>query len=257
MKKRRKKWDADSRSAGTAAQITPRIAPQVGHLTQFIRSKHWIQPSTHFEYTPVIRWALKWLPLAQRLHRFLIFLGAEWGYRLQGSSAWSAEQRKKDMARVSSYMRREAPEKYHSLLIPDFQISCKRRIHDPSPGYLASLNRPNVTLTDSSIVEITRDGVRTSAGTLHPADVIIYATGFATSNYLANIDIRGRGGESIQAHWDKLGGVGAYNCTAVSNFPNFFMLLGPNTGTGHTSCIMACEKYLPPTPFPSPHHTHS
>lgn len=147
-------------------------------------------------------------------------------------------------------MRRMAPAEYHSLLIPDFEISCKRRISDPSWGYLSSLHRPNVTLTDAPIVEITPDGVRTAAGELHPADVIVYATGFVASAYMGAIDLRGRDGESVHAHWATLGGVGAYNCCAMSGFPNFFMVLGPNTGTGHTSCIMASEKCLPP-PLPS------
>ena len=213
----------------------------MGHLTQFIRSKHWIQAGPQVEYTPTILWVLKNLPLAQQLHRLAIFLIAEYDYRLQGSSQYSVRQRAAKMKSVEAYMRRKAPKEYHDILIPDFQIGCRRRINDPVPSYLTSLHRPNVNLTDERVVELTPNGIRTPERE-YPVDVIVYATGFNTSEYMGTMDIRGRGGESIHEHWKRQGGVGAYNCTAMNGFPNYFMLLGPNTATGHTSCIIASEK---------------
>jgi cation diffusion facilitator CzcD-associated flavoprotein CzcO len=52
----------------------------------------------------------------------------------------------------------------------------------------------------------------------------------------------GRGGETLEQHFETLGGPGAYNTAAVNGFPNFFMILGPNAATGHTSALMASEK---------------
>ncbi|KAA8900492.1 dimethylaniline monooxygenase [Sphaerosporella brunnea] len=225
----------------TAAQIVPAIAPKVKSLTQFIRSKHWIQKAIDIEYTPKIRWFLRNVPLAQRLHRFAVFLAAEWDYRLQGASKYSAKQRAAKMKEVEAYMRSKAPARFHDLLIPDFQIGCKRRIMDPGPGYLESLNNEHVMLTDEKVVELTSNSIRTPTRD-YPVDVIVYATGFQTGSFMSPMEVFGRGGESLTEHWSRLGGPGAYNCTALHGFPNFFFILGPNTATGHTSCILASEN---------------
>jgi hypothetical protein len=122
----------------------------------------------------------------------------------------------------------------------------QRRIVDF--GYLTCLHRPNVSLVDSPIVTITPTGLQTADGKEHQADVIIYATGFQTGIPLHPLQIYGRGGESLHEHWDRLGGASAYNSIANHGFPNFFALLGPNSITGHTSALMAAEKYPSPTP---------
>ena len=58
------------------------------------------------------------------------------------------------------------------------------------------------------------------------------------------MDVVGCNGENVSKHWTKYDGPAAYNCSALSGFPNFFMLLGPNAATGHTSAMMAAEKYV-------------
>jgi cation diffusion facilitator CzcD-associated flavoprotein CzcO len=58
------------------------------------------------------------------------------------------------------------------------------------------------------------------------------------------MDVVGRRGENVDQHWSQYGGPSAYNCSVLNGFPNFFMLLGPNAATGHTSAMMAAEKYV-------------
>lgn len=74
-----------------------------------------------------------------------------------------------------------------------------------------------------------------------PADVIVLATGFQTNKFLPYTQVRGRHG-TIEEHWKRFDGPGAYHCSIMSGFPNFFLLLGPNAATGHTSALMAAEK---------------
>ena len=107
---------------------------------------------------------------------------------------------------------------------------------------MESLNSENITLSDSKILKIVPDGIETEGG-LVPADVIVLATGFKTNTHFDKMEIVGQQGVSIHEHWAKYPGPGAYNCSAVSGFPNFFMILGPNTATGHTSALIAAEKY--------------
>ena len=92
----------------------------------------------------------------------------------------------------------------------------------------------------AKILEIVPEGVRTSDGVI-PADVIVLATGFETNQFTPFMDIVGRDG-SLNDHWKRYDGPEAYNSSAMSGFPNFFMLFGPNAGTGHTSALMAAEK---------------
>jgi cation diffusion facilitator CzcD-associated flavoprotein CzcO len=72
----------------------------------------------------------------------------------------------------------------------------------------------------------------------------VLATGFKTNKFIPYMDVVGRNGQNVEQHWEsnEYGGPAAYNCSALNGFPNFFMLLGPNAATGHTSAMMAAEK---------------
>lgn len=66
-------------------------------------------------------------------------------------------------------------------------MGCKRAIYDP--GYLKSMNRPNVTLNFDGIDAVVPEGIRTKKGEIIPFDVIIWGTGFnvvSASRYLLN-----------------------------------------------------------------------
>lgn len=129
------------------------------------------------------------------------------------------------------------PQKVGANIIP---FSFQRRIFDSS-GYLKSLNAENITLTNGKPLEIVNEGIKTDKGFI-AADVIVLATGFQNSEFFHGMDIFGRNGMSVKEHWSKYPGSTAYNSCAISGFPNFFMLLGPNSATGHTSAIIASEK---------------
>ncbi|PYI07079.1 FAD/NAD(P)-binding domain-containing protein [Aspergillus sclerotiicarbonarius CBS 121057] len=237
----------------SATQIIPAIAWKVKSLTQIIRSQHWVFPAANVPYGPLIRWIFRHIPFTMRLHRFYLFIRLENDLRLFPMTKAAAKLRQGLRAQVEGYMRAVAPTKYHDILIPDFDVCCKRRVFDC--GYLQSLNNDNILLTNAKIERILPDGIETGQGII-PADVIVLATGFRTNRFVSSIDVVGRDGKSLDEHWAQYGGPTAYNCSVVHGFPNFFMLLGPNAATGHTSALMAIEKYtfslltltlLPPT----------
>ncbi|KAE8370649.1 hypothetical protein BDV27DRAFT_167514 [Aspergillus caelatus] len=227
----------------TAAQIVPALANsgQVKSLTQIVRTKHWIFPAPNFTYPKLLQWIFRYVPLAMKLHRLHIFLVAENDFRLFPMTKGAARLREKRRTQVEKYMREASPQKYHDLLIPDFDVGCKRRIFDP--GYLESLHRDNVLLTDAKTERITEEGIETDKGFI-PADVIVLATGFQTNKFIPYMDVIGRNGETVSEHWGRYEGPAAYNCSALNGFPNFFMLLGPNAATGHTSAMMAAENSI-------------
>ncbi|KAF7593316.1 hypothetical protein BBP40_011696 [Aspergillus hancockii] len=121
-----------------------------------------------------------------RLHRLHIFLVAENDFRLFPMTKAAARLRDQRGRRVERYMREKAPEKYHGLLIPDFDVGCKRRIFDC--GYLISLHEDNVQLTDAKIEKIVPKGIQTAHGIIK-ADVIVLATGFQTNTFLPYMDV--------------------------------------------------------------------
>ena len=53
---------------------------------------------------------------------------------------------------------------------------------------------------------------------------------------------RAPGGVEIHETWRER--ISAYLGIAVSGFPNFFMLLGPNTGLGHNSVVLMIEAQV-------------
>lgn len=208
----------------TAAQIVPSIVGRTKHLTQVVRSKHWIYPPVDRKVPEWGRTLLRTLPGLAALQRFVVYLAAERDWKGFAMTESAAAFRRRRRRAAEQYMRATAPEKYHRLLIPDFEVGCKRRIFDS--GYLESLHAENLTLTDERAVEILPHGVRMGSGEVVEADVIVLANGFETNAYLGEVDVVGRGGETLAQHWESFGGPEAYNCCALSGFPNMFFILG-------------------------------
>jgi cation diffusion facilitator CzcD-associated flavoprotein CzcO len=125
-------------------------------------------------------------------------------------------------------------------LTPTFQFGCKRVLI--SDDYWATFERANVHLVTEPIEEIRHDGIETRDGTLHAVDAIVLATGFAVSLARAPFPVTGRGGRTLDLAWR--GGAVAYKGLSVSGFPNWFVLMGPNTGPGHTSVLVFTEAQI-------------
>lgn len=119
------------------------------------------------------------------------------------------------------------PEKARKLM--PTQLYARRPLCDA--GYYQQFNRDNVeivNLNETPITEITRTSVRTADGAEYEVDVIIFATGFdAVDGNYTRVAIQGRHGESLKEHWQAIGPT-SYLGVSVPNFPNLFMILGPN-----------------------------
>ncbi|KAF3161118.1 hypothetical protein TWF225_003112 [Orbilia oligospora] len=230
----------------TAAQIMPAIEPQVKSVTQIVRSSHWmlprpkfpgINPDTYETWSPRI---FRYLPGSQTIARALVFTSIEAGWLAFRNGKLGERIRAAQEKRSIAHVKRNAPEKYWNLLIPTFPIGFKRRIYDDT--YLPALKSNKVTLTKDEVTHLSESAIHTASGAEYKADVVIMATGYKTNEWIAPLDVVGRKGETLSQHWGKMGGPAAYNSTAVSGFPNFFMIFGPNSVTGHTSVILATEN---------------
>jgi cation diffusion facilitator CzcD-associated flavoprotein CzcO len=120
-------------------------------------------------------------------------------------------------------------------------MGCKRRILDPGFIYLKSLHSPKMTLTNTPLTRIMIDTVEDASGRQYPADVIILANGFEIGGHLAKLDITGIKGRSLLEYWTAKEAVSSYKSAAMSEFPNFFVVDGPNSASGHFSVIYTVE----------------
>jgi cation diffusion facilitator CzcD-associated flavoprotein CzcO len=223
-------------TGASAIQIVPSIAAKVKQLTLFQRTPPWVLPRMDQGFSERAKRRFRAIPGLQRLFRSAIYMRMEMG-------ALGFLGNRKMMLRIEKlalgYIERTVTDPaLRKKLTPDYQIGCKRILI--SDDYYAAFNRSNVALETAAIDHATAKGIVTADGREHELDVLIYATGFRATEPLAEIDIEGRGGHSLAHDWRY--GSQAYYGMTVSGYPNFFMLLGPNTGLGHNSIIFMIES---------------
>jgi len=122
-------------------------------------------------------------------------------------------------------------------LRPDHAPLCKRLIF--SPDYYAAIQRPDAALVTEGIESIEESGIRTRDGVLHELDVIVYATGFHADYFMRPMRVFGRDGASLDEFWAVR--PRAYLAVTMPDFPNLFMLNGPNGPVGNFSLIDIAE----------------
>lgn len=225
-------------TGASAIQIVPSIAPRVGKLHVFQRTPPWILPKRDFDIPEAHRAVLRRLPALQRLARLrqyalheLLALGFVVDPRLLAYASRMALRHLHDSVPDPAL---------RDKLTPHYTMGCKRVLL--SNDYYPAICRDNVDLVTSGIAEITPAGVRTQDGVDRPLDAVVLATGFQAADVIAPFTLRGRGGRDLNDAWR--GGAEAYLGTTVAGFPNFFLIIGPNTGLGHSSMVYMIESQI-------------
>jgi 4-hydroxyacetophenone monooxygenase len=241
-------WDTDMDYRGkrvivvgagaSAFQIVPTIAADVAQLTVFQRVAPWMfeNPIYHEKVPEGKQWCLEHLPFYTRWFRFLLFWCAcdgaydtvvvdpEWPHRERSVN----EMNDFVYQMFSDYIRGQVSDNEELLLkvLPDYPPMGRRTLQD-NGSWLGALQRDNVTLEAQGISEVTAEGVIANNGEVFPADIIIYATGFKTDQFLWPMEIRGRGGQLLSETWSEE--PSAYLGITVNGFPNFYCMFGPGT----------------------------
>jgi cation diffusion facilitator CzcD-associated flavoprotein CzcO len=225
-------------TGASAIQFVPQIAPRVGKLHLFQRTPPWIVPRLDFAFSekwrrrfrriPITRWALRQYIFWRQEIRVLGFLGNE------------TFRKKVEAIAVRHLAHRIKDPKLRAALTPNYQLGCKRVL--VSDDYYPALNRSNVELVTAGIAEVREHSIVTCNGVERSIDVLIYGTGFRATEPLIGCRVVGKGGVDIHEAWRKR--MSAYLGVTVRGFPNFFMLLGPNTGLGHNSVVLMIEAQV-------------
>jgi cation diffusion facilitator CzcD-associated flavoprotein CzcO len=226
-------------TGASSIQIVPEIQPQVGKLHVFQRTAPWIIPRTDRRLTAAERRLFRAFPASQQLVRAAIYWGRElyaWGFKDPRRMRVPGTLARGHLAHQVS-----DPE-LRARLTPDYTIGCKRILI--SNDWYPALTQPNVEVVTDGIAEVRPHEIVTRDGVERPVDTIICGTGFHVTDFPAADHIHGPGGLTLSQVWDTAGSMEAYLGSAVAGFPNLFLLVGPNTGLGHTSMVFMIESQV-------------
>lgn len=223
-------------TGSTACQVISEISKLDCDLTVFQRTAQWLVAVPDKQYSEHDKAALKGkqakLAALSRRYAFVLrntFSKAVTGGKLQHAFiSWAAKRNLRKSIRD--------PE-LRAKLTPDYPVGCKRLII--SSTFYEAIQRPNVHLETTGIARISEQGVVTVDGVTQELDVLILATGFSPFSFMRPMDLRGRDGISIDDVWAKK--VQAYRSVCIPGFPNFFLMLGPNSPIGNYSVIAMSE----------------
>jgi 4-hydroxyacetophenone monooxygenase len=243
-------------TGASAFQFVPEIARAAGRLTIFQRTPPWLGPTPNYHdpVAPGLQWLLRSVPGYAQWYRFWLFCSSvegmlpsvhvdpDWPVSERSVSAANDDRR----AELTRYLERIFAGRPDLLeaAVPGYPPGAKRMLRD-NGAWASALRRDNVELVTDPISRITRNGVQT-ASAVHDADVVIYATGFAASDFLVPMSITGRGGTELHERWN--GDARAYLGMTVPGFPNLFCMYGPNTNivvNGSIIFFSECEaRYI-------------
>jgi cation diffusion facilitator CzcD-associated flavoprotein CzcO len=224
-------------SAASAVQIVPQLAETAARVTVMQRSANWFMPRRDRAITRFEHRLFRSLPFAQRLFR--------WRQYLVNDLVFHANFRKRRSLRkwlvhrlVHRHLAKSVRDpELRQKLTPDYPIGCKRVLL--SDDFLPALQRDNVELVTDPVGHFTEDALVTATGREIKADLVVLATGFQSTKLFGDMEITGPDGRTLADAWAEE--IRAHRTVAVSGFPNFFMMYGPNSNLGHSSIILMIE----------------
>ena len=240
------RWDPDVELEGkrvaiigtgaSAAQFIPAVAEQAAHLTVFQRTPPWLldTPNYHDDVPPGMRWLLEHVPGFANWDRVWIFWRSHEVIvpMAEVDPEWESTE---SVSMLNDIVRQLFTEYYKTQfedptlfekVLPHYPPFSKRFVRD-NGIWARTFERDDVELDVGTIEAITETGVRTADGVDHDVDVIIYGTGFSASKFLTPMSVHGRGGVDLHEQWD--GEARAYLGLTIPEFPNLFLMYGPNT----------------------------
>lgn len=224
-------------SGASAVQIVPAIVDTVAELVVIQRSPNWVTGKSARRNGRVVETLLRRSALARRLQYLALFAAYE--------STWPLVSRRSTLARaiVARQLKRRIrrqlvdPDKV-AVATPAYTVLCNRLLL--SDDWYPSLAKDHVALVASAVERVTAGGVVTADGREVRGEVIVWCTGFKADEFLVPIRVVGLNGTDLHQTWQ--GGAEAYLGITVPDFPNLFMLYGPNTNSLTNSIVYLLER---------------
>jgi cation diffusion facilitator CzcD-associated flavoprotein CzcO len=241
------RWDHDVPLAGarlgvvgtgsSAVQITGALAGVVDELRLFQRTPQWIVPVDNPPTDDADRACYRADPalltqLRAELNTGFVQSFANAVVDADSPALWMLQK----TARANLEDNVTDPD-LREKLRPDYRAGCKRLVI--SPNFYDAIQRPTAHLVTERIARVEADGIRTVDDELHRLDVLVLATGFRVDRFLRPIEVIGRDGVRLDELWGKR--PFAYLSVSIPDFPNLFLLNGPNGPVGNFSLIDVAE----------------
>ena len=227
-------------TGASAIQLVPAIQPDVEQLYVVQRTPPWIFPHSGRPTTRFERRLYKRLPFLQKLVRGGVYAARETfvlGFVKQPKIMKLAEKISR------AHMRKEIDDpELLERVTPEYTIGCKRIL--PSNKWYPALAQDNVELITSGVKDIKPNAIVFEDGSEREVDAIIFSTGFQVTEMPASNLVHNADGQTLHEFWAANGGPQAHLGTAINGFPNMFLLLGPNTGLGHSSMVYMAESQI-------------
>jgi cation diffusion facilitator CzcD-associated flavoprotein CzcO len=224
-------------SGASAVQFVPEIQPRVEQLTVFQRTAHWVLPKADRPLGRRAQALFRRYPATQRALRGGIYGTAE----ILGVATRNPRLLAPLQAAGLRHLRRSIPDpELRRILTPRYTIGCKRLLF--SNEWYRALSQPNVDVVPHAVEEVRPHGVVGADGIERAADTIVLGTGFTITDLPIAARVRGREGRTLEGTWQ--GSPTGYLGSTIHGFPNFFILLGPNIGNGHSSAFVLSETQI-------------
>ncbi|WP_038383476.1 flavin-containing monooxygenase, partial [Bradyrhizobium elkanii] len=234
-------------TGATAMQLVPSIADRVASVTVYQRTAQWARPVKGYSdpITEGAQWLLAHLPFYVQWYRFNMF----WRYGdgllpfLRKDPTWPHPDRavnkgndrhRQELADFILSELKDRPDLIEKCM-PTYPPYGKRILLDNN--WFKTLTKPNVELVTDKIGHFDRHGIVTADGTSRQHDVIVISTGFKVSEMAARLNITGRDGKNLKQAW-RDDNPTAYLGLTVPDFPNLFLMLGPNSGPAHGGSVI-------------------
>jgi 4-hydroxyacetophenone monooxygenase len=234
-------------TGATAMQLVPSISGRAASVTVYQRTAQWARPVKGYSdpITDGAQWLLAHLPFYVQWYRFNMF----WRYGdgllpfLRKDPAWPYPDRAvnkgndRHREELTDFILSELKDRPDLIekCVPTYPPYGKRILLDN--GWFRTLTRLTVELVTDNIDHFSREAIVTADRTSRPADVIVIATGFKVMEMAARLNITGRDGKNLREKWANDNPT-AYLGLTVPDFPNFFCMLGPNSGPAHGGSVI-------------------
>jgi 4-hydroxyacetophenone monooxygenase len=234
-------------TGATAMQLVPSIADRVASITVYQRTAQWARPVQGYSdpITPGAQWLLAHLPFYVQWYRFNMF----WRYGdgllpfLRKDPAWPHPERAvnkgndRHREELTSFIQAELKDRPDLIdkCVPSYPPYGKRILLDNN--WFSTLTKPNVELVTDVIDRFSPAGIVTADGKARAHDVIIISTGFKVTEMAARLNITGRENKNLKQAWANDNPT-AYLGLTMPDFPNMFVMLGPNSGPAHGGSVI-------------------
>jgi len=222
-------------TGSTAIQIVPAIIDEVENVSLFQRTAQWVLPLPNPAFSEEEKETFR--NSAELVDNIYYEAKDQFSGSFAEAVIGDKEQMDEIAGRCQTNLETVQDPELREKLTPNYQAMCKRLIM--SDEFYPAIQKSNANVVTEGIERIEAGGVRTKDGVLHELDVLVIATGFDGHAFTGPMNVVGRNGLTLSEAWAE--GNKAYRSVAVPEFPNFLMLVGPNSPFGNFSVILISE----------------